>query len=85
LPSGLTIAECGTGTAISVKELAHTIHRLTRSTSRLNFGALPDRVGEVSRSVADPTILRRLGWHPEVGLEEGLKATIEPNHTGAHR
>lgn len=85
LPSGLTVAECGTGTAISVKTLAQTIHRLTRSKSRLNFGALQDRVGEVSRSVADPAILRRFGWRPDVSLEEGLKATVAFNHTGARR
>lgn len=38
----------------------------------------PPRRGDVRRSVADISKAREeLGWSPKVGLEEGLKATIE--------
>ena len=39
---------------------------------------LPPRVGDVRESLADITLARKLlGYEPQVGLEEGLKRTIE--------
>lgn len=76
LPDGCAIVECGSGKTTSLKDFALAVHRLTHSTSRLNFGALKDREGEVPRSVADIAFLRRLGWHPECSLEDGLTITV---------
>ena len=67
----------GSGTAIAVRDLVETIHRLTRSTTRLDFGAIPTQAGEVMYSCADLTPLDRLGWQPRIGIEDGLRQTIE--------
>lgn len=68
--------DVGTGQAMSVKTLVETIHRLTRSRSVLQFGALPTRAGEPERMVADPASLRALGWAPAVDLVRGIQAII---------
>jgi len=60
---------------ITLLELAQTIKRLTKSRSKIVFRALPQDDPKVRRP--DITIARtKLGWRPEVPLEEGLKKTI---------
>ena len=76
LPDGFVALQCGSGQAISVRRFVELVHRLCGSRSRLNFGALPDRPGEVRKSVADVAPLRNLGWRPETALEQGLRRTI---------
>jgi dTDP-glucose 4,6-dehydratase len=61
---------------MTLKALAETIIRMTGSTSRLVYKPLP----EDDPKVRQPDITRAktlLGWEPKVGLEEGLKETIE--------
>jgi dTDP-glucose 4,6-dehydratase len=61
---------------MTLKSLAETIIRMTGSTSRLVYKPLP----EDDPKVRQPDITRAktlLGWEPKVGLEEGLKETIE--------
>jgi dTDP-glucose 4,6-dehydratase len=61
---------------MTLKALAETIIRMTGATSRLVYKPLP----EDDPKVRQPDITRAktlLGWEPKVGLEEGLKATIE--------
>jgi dTDP-glucose 4,6-dehydratase len=61
---------------LTLKALAETIIRMTGSTSRLVYKPLP----EDDPKVRQPDITRAktlLGWEPKVGLEEGLKETIE--------
>jgi len=65
----------GNPTECSILELAETIVRITRSSSKIVF---------LSASQDDPKQRRpdislakaRLGWEPRVGLEEGLEKTI---------
>ena len=60
---------------ITLLELAQTIKKLTKSRSKIVFRALPQDDPKVRRP--DITIARtKLGWRPEVPLEEGLKKTI---------
>jgi len=66
----------GSGTAITIREIAELIQRLTGSNTRLAFGALPYRPHEVMFSQADLTKIRALGWTPRYSLEDGLKRTI---------
>lgn len=77
LTAGYSGWECGSGNAMAVCELVKTVHRLTSSTSRLNFGALSYRPGENMHSQADITKLEKLGWKPTTGIEEGLTVTIK--------
>jgi dTDP-glucose 4,6-dehydratase len=61
---------------MTIREFAEAILRLTGSSSRLSFHPLP----EDDPKVRQPDITRArtlLGWEPQVGLEEGLAATIE--------
>ena len=68
--------EVGTNVRTSIKELMLKIKKLTRSSSRLNFGAVPFRENEVLEYEVDTRALRRLGWTPRISLDDGLKKTI---------
>ena len=67
---------CGTEHEISMKELAHTIVRLTGSSSEIVY--LPRSPDDPEMRRPDLTLARtRLGFEPAVGPEEGLLRTIE--------
>ncbi len=60
----------------TVLEYAHLIRQLCRSDSAIEFRPLPQddptkRCPDISKARS------RLGWEPRVGLEEGLRRTIE--------
>lgn len=69
--------DLGTGKAVSVRELVETVHSLTNSTAKLNFGALPYREHEIMESRADIGPLNALGWSSKVSLIDGLISTIK--------
>lgn len=62
------------GKEISIKELAEIIKKLTNSNSQ--FVNAPKREKDIERSVGDNTKLRKLGWKPEINIDEGLKETV---------
>jgi len=69
----------GTGTDISIGELAATIARLMGKTVRIESDAQRMRPAgsEVDRLLADNRLARELiGWAPATTLEEGLRETI---------
>ena len=68
--------DVGSGNAVSIREFVETVHRLTRSDTRLKFGALPYRDGEVMLSQANVEPLRNLGWTCRTGLQQGLEKVI---------
>jgi UDP-glucose 4-epimerase len=77
----------GSGTETSLKELAHALLRVMGSSLPLEFGP-PRGVNAVTRRLADITLAeKRLGWTPEVGLEEGLERLVSwwraHRHAGA--
>lgn len=69
----------GTGNEVSIRELAEMIKRLTGSASEIRL--LPPRTEaekEPMRSYPSiEKISRLLGYSPRIGLEEGLRRTIE--------
>lgn len=67
----------GSGQSVSIREFVETVHRLTDARTRLNFGALPYREGEVMFSEADTSALQTLGWRCRYNLVAGLKQVIE--------
>ena len=69
--------EVGSGVAVTVRQFVETVHSLTASTTRLNFGALPYRSGEAMLSQANTEALQMLGWHCCYDLVQGLQMTIK--------
>lgn len=75
---GFTTYEIGTSRTIPIHEFVMMVKRLAQNeNTHLNFGALPYRYNEVMESHVDTTEIERLGWRPQVSLEEGLRKTIE--------
>jgi UDP-glucose 4-epimerase len=67
----------GTGVETSVLDLVAAMRPLSAQ-GGFDPEFAPARSGEVSRSVLDPTRAQAaLAWHPMVGLEEGLRRTLE--------
>lgn len=59
----------------TILELAETILRITRSSSRIEF--LPASQDDPKQRRPDISLAKtRLGWAPRVGLEEGLEQTV---------
>jgi len=74
------VINLGTGTEISIAELAETVFRLVGRESALTYSEDRARPGksEVERLLADASKAKRLlDWEAEVSLEEGLRRTIE--------
>ena len=64
-----------TGREITVNALAASLMRAAGVPGRVQRA--PARAGEVRRSALSAGKLRRLGWRPEVSLEQGLRGTWE--------
>ena len=71
-----TEVDVGSGHSVSIREFVETVHRITSSKTRLNFGAIPYRDGEIMHSVADVSKLVSLGWRCRYSLEAGLKRVV---------
>lgn len=68
--------EVGTGTSISVKNFVCKLAQLSSSTSRLYFGALPTREGDIKESKADNCSLKNLNWKVKNTLDEAIQSII---------
>ncbi len=69
----------GTGVEVSIAELAQTIVSLVgkRVEIKLDESRLRPEKSEVQRLLSDNSLARqRLGWSPEIDLENGLRDTI---------
>ncbi len=65
------------GESVTLNELLATMQKLTGRTD-IQATHQPPRVGDIRDSLADLTLAKSLlGYTPAVGLEEGLKLTIE--------
>ena len=69
------ILNVGSGTEVSMRDLAERIERLAGGTVRVR--ELTDIQDDTYRLVADISRLRRLGYVPRVPLEQGLADLIE--------
>lgn len=75
LEKDVDLINFGTGTSISIKELAEKIISLTNSSSKI---VQKEGIsGEVLKSEANISKAKALGFNPEYSLDQGLKETIE--------
>tara|TARA_B100000459_G_C8595902_1_gene209756 strand:+ start:1091 stop:2032 length:942 start_codon:yes stop_codon:yes gene_type:complete len=73
-----SVYNVGTGTSVSVNELASLIHKLTDSTTKLEPKFEPERRGDIQHSLASiAAVSNDLNWKPEISLQEGLEELIE--------
>jgi len=80
--SGFSEFDVGTGRLITVKSFVKKLLstyevNCGKSSTKLNFGAIPYRGGEVMKVKLDNQPLIRLGWNVTVDLETGLKKIVE--------
>ncbi|HVS14254.1 MAG TPA: SDR family NAD(P)-dependent oxidoreductase [Thermoanaerobaculia bacterium] len=69
--------DLGSGELVTVRELVARLTGLVASGVEPRLGALPDREGEVVRCADVERTAARIGWRPRVGLDEGLRRTVE--------
>ncbi len=73
---GLGIINIGTGIETSINDLYQAMSSIMETTSNPKYE--PSRLGEVERSVLDPTYAKSsLGWVSTTSLVEGLSRSIE--------
>jgi dTDP-glucose 4,6-dehydratase len=67
----------GSGVEKSIEEIADVVVELTGKSADLKQ-IVPDRPGHDRRYLLDSSKLEReLGWQPEIGFDEGLRATVD--------
>lgn len=65
------------GQGVRILDLARMVQRLAGSDLPLSFG--PARPGDIRHSLGDPgRAARRLGFRPQIGLEDGLRDLLTP-------
>jgi len=68
----------GSGTAVTVAEVAKTIADAVGGPELLKLGAVPYREGDPMVVVADTTLLNKgTGWSPKFDLRSGIEQTVE--------
>lgn len=81
VPDPYLEAGVGAGREVSIRTFAETLAEAAREGSlaadtRLDFGALPYREGELMHACADISLLKTLGWKGARSLEQGLQELI---------
>lgn len=69
--------DLGSGKPVSIRSFVETVHQITQSRTRLNFGALPYRENEIMHSFADIESLEVLGWRCRTDLVQGIEAVVK--------
>lgn len=67
---------CGSGIAVSIKEVLLFMKEKIGSVTELRFGKVPMRKHEADTYVADLTLLHTYGWEPKVMWQDGLENMI---------
>lgn len=78
LPPVMNVACSG---SITINDLARNIITLSESKSTIEY--LPERPGDVKHSKGDATLLKSIGWSPEVILADGLELTLRDSKAHA--
>jgi CDP-paratose synthetase len=75
--NGFQEFQVGYGKSYSIRYVVELMHKLTNSSSTLNFGKIPYRTNELMLSKPDLKRIRDLNWHASTDLHEGLVKVIE--------
>ena len=73
---GFNELEIGSGHAITIREFVETVKEITKSNTKLKFGALPYRPDELMFSKAKTDFIISLGWSKRYCLREGIIRTV---------
>jgi nucleoside-diphosphate-sugar epimerase len=65
----------GLGKSTTLLDLIDVLNKLTKSNLLATFK--PERLGDIRHSLADISMLKKLGWQPKTLLEEGLFNLIQ--------
>lgn len=71
--NGYVMYEVGTGQSRSLREFVELIHKAVHSNTRLDWGVIPTKAGEIMQSKADNTGLLKLGWMPKVVTDSEIE------------
>lgn len=75
---GRTIYNVASGRQTTIREMVETARSLFDVEAEPDWGSMPERGWDTTTWVGDPSLIQReLGWHADVGLEEGLRRTAE--------
>ena len=69
--------EIGTGQLTSVADVARTLGSIIDPSAKIVFGDVADRRNEPSRMADVVETARLAGWKPDVGLDTGLRRTVD--------
>lgn len=64
--------DVATGNLITIRELLLQMKYLTKSNTKLNFGAIPYRSNELMQSTSNNSALLKLSWQPKTNIKNGL-------------
>jgi nucleoside-diphosphate-sugar epimerase len=70
------IVNIGAGKAVTIKELAERIVRISSKDIKIQYD-LTKPVGPLSRTASIEKAKAVLGWEPKIGLDEGLRRTYQ--------
>lgn len=74
---GFTEFQLSNDEPVHVKDFVMLVQKISgNSSTRLNFGSLSYRKGELMDFCINSSPIRELGWKPRVSLEEGITSTI---------
>src|ERR1043165_2423116 len=76
LGKGTLRIEIGSGSPLALRDLLELVHARSRSSTVLGFGDLPQRLGEPEPNGADISLLRSLGWSPQIRIEQGIDEMV---------
>jgi len=65
------------GRGVRLREVLQCLGREVGRTDAICFGQRPYGRDELFEAVGDSQALRALGWHPKMGLAEGMACTVE--------
>jgi len=72
---GTDVINIGTGVDVTIKQLAHMVKQVSGYKGKIIFDTTkPDGA---MRKLLDSSRMRKLGWKPKIGLEEGIAKTYQ--------
>jgi UDP-glucose 4-epimerase len=69
--------DLGSGSLVSIRDIVQQVTSIVGTGKMPEFGALPDRPMEPTRLAKSAETFAKIGWKPQVPLQEGLKCTVD--------